>query len=904
MLSIGEKANKTAPETASPEPTREIVIPGTPHEGRRVRGAGESGWVRRLLPTGLTLEPETWNTRHRAILVLLWIHAAALPLYGLLRGFGWVHVVSEGLAIACAAAVASVRRFDRGTRMSSASLGLLLSSALLVHLSGGLIEMHFHFFVMVAVIALYQSWLPFLLAIGFVLLHHGLVGVVDPASVYNHPAALVHPWRWAAIHGTFILGESVACLTSWHFNEKAQRSQRSSLSLLHSTLESTADGILVVDREGRIATYNRKFLELWRIPEPIAASGDDDHVLAWVVDQLKDPEGFLRKVQALYADAVATSYDVIEFKDGRVFERFSQPQQAEGDVGGRVWSFRDVTQRQRAAEALEEALRREKEARVAAVHALRLRSEFVANMSHEIRTPMNGVIGMTSLLLDTDLDPVQRDHAEMIRGSGEALLGIVDDILDFSKIEAGKLQLEVVEFDVRTVVEDVKDLLAFRARDKGLEFAALVEADVPSRVQGDPGRLRQVLTNLVGNAVKFTERGEVAVRVRLQATEGQEILVQFEVADTGIGISPEERAQLFESFYQVDASSTRRHGGTGLGLAISKQLAELMGGTIEVESEPKVGSTFRVTVRLQSVTEPSSRSPRRENLRGLRALVVDDNATNRTILERQLASWGAQVHSVVEGVAALRSMRGALNRGAPFDFAVLDMTMPGMDGLALAGAIGSDPQLASTQLILLSSRGRRGDAGLAKQAGIAAYLAKPVREGELYDAIATVMAHSGPVRTPTGEARLVTRHSLREATPRPRGRVLVVEDNLVNQRVAALILERLGFVADIAADGAEGVEAVERTPYLAVLMDCQMPGTDGFEATRQIRRSEAGARHVPIIAMTAGAMEGDRKRCLAAGMDDYVAKPVRPEDLEAMLRRWVGGPLAASDPGVGIGEGS
>ena len=517
------------------------------------------------------------------------------------------------------------------------------------------------------------------------------------------------------------------------------------------------------------------------------------------------------------------------------------------------------------------------DARDAALEGSRAKSAFLATMSHEIRTPMNGVIGLTDLLLTTPLDARQRQYAEGVRGAGHALLTIINDILDFSKVEAGHLELEEIDFDLLQVVEEVAELLAEPAREKDLELLAYCSPELPTALRGDPSRLRQVLLNLAGNAVKFTETGEVVIRAQREATTPTGTTVRFEVVDTGMGVPEEFRATLFDPFSQADSSTTRRFGGTGLGLAICRQLVEAMGGRIGVDSVVGEGSTFWVTVPLGRAQEPASAAPRPvDGLAGLRVLVVDDHATNRMILHDQLGAWGMHVEAVEAAGPALVRLETAAREGRPFDLAVLDLCMPDVDGLELSRWIQASPDLAATPRVLLTSGPDVGPAE-ARSAGMAAALTKPVLLSRLRSTLASIVAAPPAPAAPARHAPAGI----------GRGLVLVVEDGEINQLVATGILESLGYDADLADDGLRALQAMERTTYDAVLMDVQMPTMDGYETTAEIRRREGAARHTPIIAMTAGAIEGDRERCLAAGMDDYLSKPIDRSAMESVLARWV-----------------
>ena len=655
--------------------------------------------------------------------------------------------------------------------------------------------------------------------------------------------------------------------------EEAKRSHE----MVRLLLDSTAEAIYGLDMEGNCTFANPACVRLLGYTEENDLLGKNIHDLAHHTrpDGTPYPASDCLIYRA-FESGVGTHADDELFwrKDGSSFpaEYWSHPIQRGVTKIGAVVTFVDVGERKLA----EQELRSAKEA---AEDANRAKSQFLANMSHEIRTPMNGILGMTELTLDTELTKEQRDNLGLVRLSAESLLTVLNDILDFSKIEAGKLEFESIRFDLRESLGEAMQTLSFRAHQKGLELVYDVQPDAPESLIGDPGRIRQILVNLIGNAIKFTERGEILVSVAQESENADKICLHLSVADTGIGIPPEAQKKIFEAFSQADGSTTRKFGGTGLGLTISTRLVEMMGGRIWVESEPGKGSTFHFTAWLgvQEKVAPLA-AIEASQLRDVSVLIVDDNLTNRKVLEGMLSRWGMKSDSVDGAQAALQAMESAVRESHPFSLVIVDGQMPGTDGFTLVKQIHERQELVGVTIVMLTSIGQKGDAARCRQLGIAAYLMKPARQSELLETLCRVLGKSSAAESPA----LITRHTLREE--RSRLQILLAEDNAVNQTLAVRLLEKRGYVVTVVGDGRAALTALDKQTFDLILMDVQMPEMDGFQATAAIRaREQSDGRHIPILAMTAHALKGDQERCIAAGMDGYVSKPIRTADLFAAI---------------------
>ena len=686
---------------------------------------------------------------------------------------------------------------------------------------------------------------------------------------------------------------------TWHIVEqkRAEEKLEENEAFLNTLLNAIPIPVFSKDREGRYLGVNKAFESFFGAPnEQVVGKTAFDIMPAELAEiyHAKDTELFeSREVQRFESRIENPKGEMRDVIFNKAVLTDSQ-----GTVTGLIGAILDITDRKRAEENLIET-NRWLEAAVVTAHEMTLKAEvaneaksdFLANMSHEIRTPMNGVIGMTGLLLDTELTKEQRRYAEIVRSSAESLLGLINDILDFSKIEAKKMELEILDFDLLSLLDDFADALALRAHEKGLELNCSAENDVPSLLVGDPGRLRQILTNLAGNAIKFTSKGEIDIRVTAVSESDDDALLRFTVRDTGIGIPEEKFNLIFDKFSQVDASTTRRYGGTGLGLAISKQMAEMMGGEIGVTSQEGKGSEFWFTARFGKQPKDKQKEDSSvADLSGVRVLIVDDSSTSREILTSRLASWGMRPVETHDGYSALSLLQQASDGNDPFLLAIIDMQMPAMDGETLGRSIKENPQLGKTLMVILTSLGMQGDARRFSEAGFAGYLTKPVRHQELKAVLALTLASRDNVNPPSWP--IATRHTAREALNvriSRKARILLAEDNITNQQVVLAILKKLGLRADAVANGAEAIQALETISYDLVLLDMQMPLVDGYETTSIIRdpNSKVLDHAIPIIAMTAHARKDDRDKCLTAGMNDYVSKPVSPHSLAKALEKWL-----------------
>jgi len=658
-------------------------------------------------------------------------------------------------------------------------------------------------------------------------------------------------------------------------HEKVKIALRESEEKLRTIIDNSNDGISIIQK-GKFLYVNPKHIEIFgydNADELIGKPANGYTVHPDDTEKLQDR--FRRRERGESVPGVFEFKGIRKNGDIIYVEISSATTSYLGENSVAIAFVRDITERKKTEMALIDA-------RLQAEEATRLKSEFLANMSHEIRTPMNGIIGMTELALETQLTDKQRGYLEMIKTSADSLLALINDILDYSKIESKKIELEEVDFDLRITMEKAMDILSLKAEEKKLELIYHLQPDVPTALSGDPGRLRQIIINLVGNAIKFTEKGEVLIRVEKREADDKSVLLHFSVSDTGIGIPENMIKTIFDSFRQADGSITRRYGGTGLGLSISKKLAEMMGGSIWAESEPMKGSTFHFTGRFGLSDIATTKAPKfnGDSISGARVLIVDDNATNRLVLREMISSWGLISAEAKDGKEALIRLREGAETGQPYRLVLMDLMMPEMDGFELSKSIKDSPLGENIVIILLTSLGRKGDSAICKEVGISGYLIKPIKQSELLDMILMSLGH-----TPEKEPQVITRYTIQEA--KMRLHILLAEDNLVNQRLAMELLQGRGHYVILARNGREAVEALEKEYFDLVLMDVQMPEMDGLEATGIIRQKEKVEElpHIPIVAMTAHAMKGDHERCIEAGMDGYVSKPINAKELFEVIEK-------------------